>query len=61
MTCIFFITQDFHEVQILTNNLCGDNFLLVKKKLKMDNFFLFQCCVIKQFILLSGCKSKRKF
>ena len=30
--CILFLTQDFHDVQILTNILRGDIFLLVKEK-----------------------------
>ena len=42
-----FITQDFHNVQIITKVLRGDIFLLNQKKMKMNNFSSFNGCKIK--------------
>ena len=39
---ILIITQDFHDVQILTSILRGGIILLVKEKWKVNNFVLFQ-------------------
>ena len=36
---ILFITQEFHDLQILTKILRGDIFLLVKEKIEDENFF----------------------
>ena len=58
-----FISQKFHDNQILTNIVRGDFFLLVKEVMRDKKIFSpfdVKLCVIKQLKLINVVKSKRK-